>query len=103
MDNKLFVLPVVGTMTLVSTYILIILKRSQKQAMLSKDEPVDNGFKIADTSEKVWWPLCLAGVFLMYLGLISLISQFTRLFELKDALFVGILVFLVLLVIGRRF
>jgi|SRR3989344_2155183 len=103
MRNELFVLPILGTLTLVTTYIFILAKRAQKAAMLKRDEPIDNNIKIVDQSEKVWWPMCLMGVFLMYLGLIAMIAQVTQLINLQDALFVGILFFLVLVIIGRKF
>jgi|SRR3989344_3567867 len=103
MRSVLFILPILGTLTLVVTYIFIIAKRSQKQAMLKEDAPINNEVKLVDQSEKVWWPMCLMGVFLMYLGLIAMIAQVTQLINLQDALFVGILFFLVLVIIGRKF
>lgn len=97
------VIPLLGALTLITSYILILIKRAEKSAMLNQIAPVNNQLKIVDQSEKFWWPMTLVLVLFTYVGLVAMIMKTTNVLIFKDALFFGLLFFALLIILGYRF
>ena len=96
------IIPTLGAITLITSFLLILAKRAQKIAMLNQNAPVNNMIKMTDQSEKFWWPMTLAMVLFTYVGLTAMIVSTTNLLKFEDSLFIGIVIFAVLLIIGRK-
>lgn len=97
-------LPVLGGVTILTTYAFIIAKRQQKVILLGKkiDDPSQNYSKITDSSENLWWTLTITLAIITYFGMLIIIATKTRFFRIGDALFYGLIVLTIITLVGHR-
>jgi hypothetical protein len=101
-----FFIPMLGFITVIIVYAIIIAKRYQKLSLLSDPDNITkhnfNVIKVMDESDKLWWQLCTSIVFLAYFGSIVFYFGLKVKSNLPDAILIGLLVWVLISFVGYK-
>ena len=100
------ILPVIGSITTLLAYGIILYKRYEKQNLITKDynedkrEEIDD--KLSDNSEFLWWMMVSVVIFMAFFGFLLIFVARYHILSFGDVLMYGIAVWGFIAWVGFR-